>query len=64
MDDDLDDVPGRRSREPRLEGTAQDELPAYEQDDGQLSASDLAAIRRAAMSSLPKGAIFKESSLD
>lgn len=42
---------------------AREVLPAYEQDDGALSAADIARVRRAASPLLPKGKVIRKRSL-
>ncbi len=42
---------------------AREVLPAYEQDDGTLTAADIARVRRAASPLLPKGKIIRKRSL-
>ncbi len=46
-----------------LSRLAKDELPAYEPDDGPLSASDLKALAKVASASLPKGKVLEKKSL-
>ncbi len=42
---------------------AQDELPAYEADDGPLTARDLAAVKKIAAKSMPTGKVLSKTSL-
>lgn len=42
---------------------AKDTLPAYEEDEGPLSSSDLHAIQKAAAPLLPKGRVVKKRTL-
>jgi hypothetical protein len=46
-----------------LSRLAQEELPAYEADEGPLSARDLRALRKIADTALPKGRIVKKQTL-
>lgn len=46
-----------------LSRLAKEELPAYEPDDGPLSAQDLRALRKVAGAALPKGKVVKKQSL-
>ena len=46
-----------------LSRLAKDELPAYEADDGPLSTRDLAALRKIAGATLPRGKVVKKLSL-
>jgi hypothetical protein len=46
-----------------LSRLAKEELPAYEADDGPLSASDLKGLGKAAVTMLPKGKVVKKRSL-
>ena len=46
-----------------LSRLAKEELPAYEADEGPLSARDLRALRKIADAALPKGRIVKKQSL-
>jgi hypothetical protein len=46
-----------------LSRLAKDVLPAYEVDDGPLTASDLAHVRKAAQPMLPKGKVLNTRSL-
>ena len=46
-----------------LSRLAKEELPAYERDDGPLSAPELRALDKLAKASLPKGKIVKKQSL-
>ena len=42
---------------------AKEVLPAYEMDDGPLSATDIARIRKAAQPMLPKGKVLRKRSI-
>lgn len=46
-----------------LSRMAKEELPAYEADDGPLSARDIKALRKIADAALPKGRIVRKQSL-
>jgi hypothetical protein len=46
-----------------LSRLAKDVLPAYEADDGPLTASDMARIRKMAQPMLPKGKVLRTRSL-
>jgi hypothetical protein len=46
-----------------LSRLAKEELPAYEADEGPLSARDLRSLRKIADAALPKGRIVKKQSL-
>lgn len=46
-----------------LSRLAKDELPAYEADDGPLSAADMKALNKVAAAALPKGRVIKKQSL-
>lgn len=46
-----------------LSRLAKDELPAYEADDGPLSARDIKALSKIAGAALPKGQVVKKQSL-
>jgi hypothetical protein len=46
-----------------LSKLAEEMLPAYEPDDGPLSARELTAVRRAAKKTLPKGKVVEVKSL-
>jgi hypothetical protein len=46
-----------------LSRLAEQELPAYEADDGPLSARDVKALGKIAIAALPKGRIVKKQSL-
>jgi hypothetical protein len=46
-----------------LSRMAKEELPAYEADDGPLSARDIKALRKIAGAVLPKGRVAKKRSL-
>jgi hypothetical protein len=46
-----------------LSRLAKDELPAYEADEGPLSARELRVLRKIADAALPKGRIVKKQSL-
>ena len=46
-----------------LSRLAKDELPAYQMDDGPLTASDLKELRRVADVALPKGMVVMKQSL-
>lgn len=46
-----------------LSRLAKEELPAYEADDGPLTAHDIKALRKIADTALPKGTIAKKRSL-
>ena len=46
-----------------LSRMAKEELPAYEADDGPLSARDVKALGRIASAALPKGRVVKKQSL-
>lgn len=46
-----------------LSRLAKDELPAYEADDGPLSASDVKALRKTAQSGLPGGRVIRKQTL-
>lgn len=46
-----------------LSKLAEEMLPAYEADDGPLTARQLASVRKAVKSSVPKGKLVKEQSL-
>ena len=46
-----------------LSRLAKDELPAYEADDGPLSAADMKALNKVAGAALPKGRVIKKQSL-
>ena len=46
-----------------LSRLAKEELPAYEPDDGPLTARDVKDLRKLADRSLPKGAVVKKRSL-
>jgi hypothetical protein len=46
-----------------LSRMAKDELPAYEADEGPLSASDVKALRKAAQSTLPSGPVIRKQTL-
>ena len=46
-----------------LSRMAKQELPAYEQDDGPLTAQDIRQLRKIAKAALPKGEILSEQSL-
>jgi hypothetical protein len=46
-----------------LSRLAKDELPAYESDDGPLSAREIESIRKIAAAGLPKGAVLRGQSL-
>lgn len=46
-----------------LSRLAKEELPAYEADDGPLTAHDVKALRKIAASALPKGRVVKARSL-
>ena len=46
-----------------LSRLAKDELPAYQADDGPLTARDLEELRRASDAALPKGRVVKRRSL-
>jgi hypothetical protein len=46
-----------------LSRLAKEELPAYEADDGPLSARDIKALSKIADATLPKGVVVKKQSL-
>lgn len=46
-----------------LSRLAKDELPAYEADDGPLSASEVKALRKTARSTLPGGRVIRKQTL-
>ncbi len=46
-----------------LSKLAEEALPAYAPDDGPLTASQLAAVRKAAKAALPRGKVLDEQSL-
>ena len=46
-----------------LSRLAKDELPAYEADDGPLTARQFQALRKVAAPSLPQGKVLREESL-
>ncbi|MCA0241894.1 MAG: hypothetical protein LCI02_13640 [Proteobacteria bacterium] len=46
-----------------LSRMAQEELPAYEADEGPLSARDLQAVNKAAAAKRPKGKVLRKQSL-
>lgn len=46
-----------------LSRLAKEELPAYEADEGPLSARDIRALRKIAEAALPKGRIVRKQSL-
>ena len=46
-----------------LSKLAEETLPSYEPDDGPLTASQLASVRKAAKSSMPKGKLLDKQSL-
>ena len=46
-----------------LSRLAEEALPAYEPDDGALSARQLASVRKAAKSSMPKGKVLDKQTL-
>lgn len=46
-----------------LSKLAEEMLPAYEPDDGPLTASQLASVRKIAKSNLPKGKVLDKQSL-
>jgi hypothetical protein len=46
-----------------LSKLAEEILPAYEADDGPLTAGQLAGVRKAAKSSIPKGKVVSKQSL-
>ena len=46
-----------------LSRLAKEELPAYEPDEGPLSAADMRDLRKKAAAALPKGKILKKQSL-
>jgi hypothetical protein len=46
-----------------LSRLAKDELPAYEADDGPLTAQEVSALRKVAAASLPKGKVLRKETL-
>lgn len=46
-----------------LSRLAKDELPAYEADEGPLTAREISALRKVAAASLPKGRVLRKDTL-